>query len=368
MKANFFMKFLFILVLLFISVPAFAQKKADYKVGMTTRLFTDDARTNWAGTAPRPLLTTVWYPADAETTEKEITIGAPDKPLFISGHAARDAKILPGKKRYPLVVLSHGTGGSALQLMWLGEYLARRGFIVAAANHHGNTGAEESLNAQGSRLWWERSRDLSVTIDKMLGDKEFGRLIDKNKIGIAGFSIGGTTVISVAGAIFNPTALEKFCESPERDATCAATPENPTAEADLKKIIDTDAVVIASIKGAKDSYLDKRVKAVFAIAPALGYAFTPADVALIKIPVKIVVGSKDTSAPVKTNSALFNRLIKNSKLVILPEVEHYTFLSECAQAGKEMLPQICRDTESVNRADVHREVSGMALKFFRKNL
>lgn len=149
------MKAFFIFIFLFVSLPAFAQT-GDFKVGMTTRLFSDENRTNWAGTAPRPLLTMIWYPATNDTTEQEITIGEPDKPLFISGRAAREAKILPGKKRYPRIVLSHGTGGSALQLMWLGERLARSGFIVVAANHHGNTGAEDKPNAQGSRLWFTR--------------------------------------------------------------------------------------------------------------------------------------------------------------------------------------------------------------------
>lgn len=361
------MKILSIVLLLFFSIPAFAQNST-FKVGMTTRLFEDDDRTNWAGTAPRPLLTTVWYPATEDAVEQEISIGAPEKPLFIAGRAAKEAKISPSAKRYPLVVLSHGTGGAALQMMWLGKFLASRGFIVAAANHHGNTGAEERLTAQGSRLWWERGRDLSVTIDKMLTDKEFGVRTDKNKIGIAGFSLGGTTVISVAGGIFDPSELERFCKSPERDATCGATPENPTAEQDLEKIKNTDAVVIASLKRAQDSYLDKRVKAVFSIAPALGYAFTAADLAPVKIPVEIVVGANDTSSPPKTNAVLFNGKIKNSKLVILPgEVGHYVFLSECGQAGKEMLP-ICRDAETVDRAEVHNEVSEMALKFFRKYL
>ena len=360
------MKTLLILLLLFISVPVFAQNST-FKVGMTTRLFADESRTNWAGTEARPLLTMIWYPAEAKAEEREITIGAPDKPLFLSGRAARDAKVLPGKRRYPLIILSHGTGGAALQLMWLGEYLAARGFIVAAANHHGNTGAENKLTAQGSRLWWERSRDLSVTIDKMLADDEFGKLIDKNKIGIAGFSLGGTTVISVAGGIFNLDALFKFCASKERDATCGATPENPTAEADLNKIINTDKVVIASIKRAKDSYLDKRVKAAFAIAPALGYAFDGLD--KIKIPVEIVVGRQDTSSPPATNAVLFDRAIKNSKLTILPgDVSHYVFLGECSAAGKDTLPQICLDAKTVNRAAVHSEVSEMALKFFRKYL
>ena len=362
------MKLLSFFILLLIPIQSAAQNSPS-KIGMKTREFTDVNRTNWAGDAPRPLLTLVWYPADAKSEETEITVGAPDKPLFLAGRAARNGKITPVKKRYPLVVLSHGTGGSALQLMWLGEYLARRGFVVAAANHHGNTGAEDKPNAQGSRLWWERSRDLTATIDKMLADEEFGALVDKNKIGIAGFSLGGTTVISVAGAVFNPNELAKFCASAARDATCGPVPENPTAEADLSKIINSDPVVIASLKRARNSYLDKRVKAAFAIAPALGYAFADADVKQIKIPVQIVVGEGDQSSPPQTTAVLFNQKIKNSKLTILPgEVGHYVFLSECDTTDKETLPQICLDAKSVRRAEVHKEVGEMAFSFFWKNL
>ena len=33
--------------------------------------------------------------------------------------------------------LSHGTGGSAMQMAWLNTYRAARGYIVAAVNHPG---------------------------------------------------------------------------------------------------------------------------------------------------------------------------------------------------------------------------------------
>lgn len=362
------MKVSFILLMfLFVSIPVAAQNSV-FKVGMTTRLFLDEERTDWTGTAPRPLLTMIWYPADEGATEKEIVIGAPDKPLFISGHAARDAKILPGKKPYPLVILSHGGGGAALQMMWLGEFLASRGFVVAAANHHGATGAEDKYLAQGFILWWERSRDLTVTIDKMLADAQFDALVNKNKIGVAGFSIGGTTAVSIAGGIFNPSAFENFCASPQRDANCNLQTESPISLENFNKIKDKDSVAVASLKRARNSYLDKRVKAVFAIAPALGGGFTAEDLAAIKIPVRIVVGESDTQAPAKTNAELFAGLIKKSELTILPnKVGHYTFLSECGQAGKDLLP-ICRDDASVSRRAVHKEVSETALKFFRKHL
>ena len=54
------------------------------------------------------------------------------QPEFIestAGRVADDAPMSPGDRR-PLILLSHGTGGSALQLAWLGitlaEFLRRR--------------------------------------------------------------------------------------------------------------------------------------------------------------------------------------------------------------------------------------------------
>ena len=338
------------------------------KVGMTTREFNDDARKNWSGTAPRPVFTTVWYPANADAKEEKVVIGNPDNPIFLAGSAAKDAEISRVKKRHPLIVISHGTGGSALQMMWLGEYLAARGFIVAAVNHHGNTGAEEKYLAQGFILWWERARDSRVAVDKLLTDSKFGKSIDAKKIGAVGFSLGGSTVTSIAGGIFDISAFDKFCASAERDATCEPQPEFPNAMKEFEELRKNDPIVIESLKRAEISYKDARIKAIFAIAPALGTAFTKTSLSKIKIPFQFVVGESDQTAPAKTNAQKIAQFVKKSDVEILPgQVAHYTFLSDCTPFGKTILA-ICRDAESVDRTELHKKVSQMAFEFFRKNL
>jgi len=47
-------------------------------------------------------------------------------------------------------------------------------------------------------LWWERARDLSAVIDGMLSDPTFMPRIDRQRIGAAGFSLGGYTMIAIA--------------------------------------------------------------------------------------------------------------------------------------------------------------------------
>lgn len=109
---------------------------------------------------------------------------------------------------------------------WLGYFLATRGYIVAAANHHGDTAAEIGVPLpQGFATPWERAEDLSIVIYKMLADRFFGPHFDKSPIGAAGHSAGGASVIELAGAIFSPTQIEAWCKSNNgADANCHLPP------------------------------------------------------------------------------------------------------------------------------------------------
>jgi predicted dienelactone hydrolase len=192
--------------------------------------------------------------------------------------------------------------------------------------------------------------------------------IDSKRIGAAGFSLGGSTVTSIAGGVFAIENFNKFCASAERDATCDSQPEYADAMKEFQELRTKDPIVIESLKRAEISYKDSRIKAVFAIAPALGASFTQTSLASIKIPFQFVVGESDNTAPAKTNAQKIAQFVKNSDVTILPgKVAHYTFLADCTTFGKTILP-ICRDDESVNRQEIHQKVSQMAFDFFRKKL
>ena len=76
--------------------------------------------------------------------------------LSESHFCPRDALLLRSAKKRPLILLSHGATSLGLSLMWLGDFLAQHGYIVAAVNHHGNTAAGDQILAQGFALAWER--------------------------------------------------------------------------------------------------------------------------------------------------------------------------------------------------------------------
>jgi len=336
--------------------------------GIVTRDYVDNSRTNWQRTGPRPLRTTIWYPYGSATARETIFAGPATEQLFVPVEVAPDAKLSDRSRKYPLIVMSHGTGGSALMMMWLGSHLAANGYIVAAVNHHGNTAAEKVLTPQGFLLYWERATDLKLVIDALLRDPVFGERIDHGRIGAAGFSLGGYTVITAAGARFSQRAFDEFCASAERDFTCEPQNEFPEAPARFALLRNSDPVVRESLRRSGASYQDRRIKAVFAIAPALGSGFTESGLRPVDVPVHIVVGDGDAITPPRTNAERYASLIRRARLTVLPGgVGHYTFLHECTPPGRELLP-LCRDAAGVDRHVAHQSVRDLAPTFFNQIL
>ena len=243
------------------------QRRSPYKVGVANRTFVPDEPYSWRGAKTHALTAVIWYPAAPSSVEQPQWIGPPDRPLLSATRAAPDAALASGSSRFPLVALSHGTGGSARGMAWLGTALASLGYIAVAVNHPGNNAAE-GYTTQGFAIWWERARDLSTAIDKMLADSTFGPRIDPKRIGAAGFSLGGYTMIELAGGRTDVDAFWAFCKSPRADGICRSPPEFPDLVEQWEQLAKTDAEYQSALKHASNSYRDPRVRAVFAMAPA----------------------------------------------------------------------------------------------------
>ncbi len=121
---------------------------------------------------------------------------------------------------YPVILFSHGFLGCGTQSLALTEGLARRGFLVLAPDHRdaacgaaGRSRHFETPSALWSRepffdptAWSEttyrdRADDLEAILDAVLKPKSFqGIPVDPNRVGLAGHSLGGYTVLGLAGA------------------------------------------------------------------------------------------------------------------------------------------------------------------------
>jgi dienelactone hydrolase len=208
-----------------------ARKPGPYPVGVTTTVFVDNSRTDALTKKPRTLVTEIWYPAadDAkrmpknryrdffggklpEQLEKVIT-AAYRMPLeelekSYTQEAVRDAPVRTGK--FPLVIFSHGNGGSRHQNTFWCDYLASHGYVIASADHTGNAritiidGEIIRMDPEQRRQSaTDRPLDMSFLLDQLKkwnagGDKRFAGRVDTDAVAATGMSFGSFAAVRAA--------------------------------------------------------------------------------------------------------------------------------------------------------------------------
>lgn len=305
---------------------------------------------------------TVWYPA-ASGTESPLQIGPPDHPLFETGRAAADAPFAPG--RHPVILFSHGFGGSARMMAWFGTALARAGDVVIAVDHPGTNG-RDPITMAGSLLVWDRAVDLRVALDAAKADRRIGPHLDTQRLGVAGFSMGGLTSLLSAGARMDIDHIIRFCQSPAADATCAAQAEAPDQTMAAREQALKKPPMAALAKHASDDYAIPGIRAVFVMAPGGIEAIAPASLRALTTPVSILLGNADTVAPPASNGRLAATSLPHAALKVLPGVGHYDFLGDCTAAGRQQMA-LCRGFQ-VPQSRTHAAAIATAEAFFASHL
>lgn len=162
------------------------------------------------------LTVAVWYPIAVQP--KIHIYGGPT-----SGNVAIDAAPRAEGGPYPLLVFSHGYGGSGLSAVFFTEALAARGWIVACPDHHDKhsavrirTGQEEDFDRLGllrhakeiaasgpanRGKYFYRLDEMRLVLDGMLTSDLFMKVIDRDRIAVGGHSLGGFTALGLSGAI-----------------------------------------------------------------------------------------------------------------------------------------------------------------------
>ena len=169
----------------------------------------------------RKLTLEVWYPAALANGQVEHTVYTdvlgsgpndpkrPNTPFQFNGRAARDAAPVQGTS-YPLVIVSHGYPGSRLQMSYLTENLASKGYVVVAIDHPESTRADKAGFA--STLLNRRLDDLFV-LDTVAAWAKPGSgnflagLVDVDRTALVGYSMGGYGALNTVGAGVSAAAV-----------------------------------------------------------------------------------------------------------------------------------------------------------------
>jgi predicted dienelactone hydrolase len=260
-------------------------------IGVRTIQATDKNRPDILNTKPgeptarydRTLTLEVWYPAALAAGQKpggdyRVITRDPAVMATLHGRAVRDAATLKSAAAYPLVIISHGYPGNRFLLSHLAENLSSKGYVVVSIDHRDSTYDDQKSFAS---TLYNRPFDQLFVLNEIArlaraGSGSFlSGLVDVNRTGIVGYSMGGYGVVNVIGGGYSKAS-----------ETLAAGPPN-------KLLADRGA--------ANPDYrksMDPRIKAAVAIAPwGMAGGFWDADgLKGIKTPVLFVAGSVDDVA------------------------------------------------------------------------
>ena len=118
----------------------------------------------------------------------------------------------PASGHFPLIAISHGLSGNDWNHHLLASRLVKAGFVVAAVRH-----PDDLLRVGQPKITVLRPRELTAAIDAVLTDSRFGPIVDAERIGAFGFSLGGFTVLVVAGGRIEYEKIARHCSNAEKD-------------------------------------------------------------------------------------------------------------------------------------------------------
>jgi predicted dienelactone hydrolase len=156
-----------------------------------------------AGTNPVEILRDVWHDP-ARERNVPVKIYSPNA----------------GKAPFPVIIFSHGLGGSREGYEFLGRHWASHGYVSVHLQHAGSDDAvwRDERPAERTRAMRratlqpsnaiDRARDVSFAIDQLeMMNREhptFKGRLDLERIGVAGHSFGAHTTLTIAGQNYTP--------------------------------------------------------------------------------------------------------------------------------------------------------------------
>jgi len=278
----------------------------------------------------------VWTPCDAPAHR----IGL-DPMVTIEG--SRDCPVFGTE--VPLIIMSHGTGGSFLGHHDTAAALADAGFVVAAISHPGDN--FQDLSRQGHlSAFATRPVDMRRLLNHMLGAWPSRSKLHATQVGIFGFSRGGYTALAALGAIPDFALRQDLCPPASALPLCGEirrheTPPPPRRDARIRAAVVVDPLSAFDAEGLKAVAVPVQLWA----SAHGGDGVTPESVAALR---------RDLPAPPDWHVAA--------------DAGHFAFLAPCPPAMKNALPDICRDGDGFDRTAFHAAFNADVVGFFKRHL
>jgi len=254
----------------------------------------------------------------------------------------------------PLVVISHGYGGSLFSHRDTADALANAGFVVAAIDHSDDNyqirgGPNDTISALATR-----PTDIKRLIDYMLHQWRAHATLAADKIGFYGFSRGGYTGLVLGGARPDFNQLPLLPSSP-----CVSTPESPACGLVRQRFQELLALPLVH---------DGRIK-VAVIADPLSMVFDKDGLKSVAIPIQLWASAYGGDGVTPESVAEVRR-----NLPAIPDwrkadnATHFGFLAPCTPDMLQSKLEICSDRRGFDRVAFHTDFNAQVIAFFRQHL
>jgi predicted dienelactone hydrolase len=263
----------------------------------------------------------------------------------------------------PVILQSHGLAASPEDLARHGCHLASHGYFVAAPWHPGSDAqqARRMLAGESSEMFnleefIDRPLDMSHLLDELerRNYSAFGGNLDLQRVGVWGHSFGAYTALALAGACLDFAAL---------DITCGAPPADPN----LSLLLQCQAIGLP-----RYPYLfrDDRIRAIVALDALGSELFGSAGIGQISVPVMLLAGSRDTTAPLVLEQIRLFRWLQtpHAYLVVMQGKSHVQSMQRLTQTLNlrfQVFPQ--RPSPHLPLPFEHY-INALSLAFFQQHL
>jgi predicted dienelactone hydrolase len=299
------------------------------------------------GDTGAPIQVAIWYPSKAAPEKMEL---GP-----VTQEAARNGDV--AGSALPLIVISHGNGGSAFSHYDTALALADAGFVAVALTHPGDNYADQS---QATNLL-QRSRQVSSVLDYMLEQWPARKQLDPARIGIFGFSSGGFTALVSIGAKPDMARVPIHCQAHPSDYACKLLAKHRSQP--------RQETTSPSAGQRNESLHDKRIRAAVIAAPALGFAFDREGSRQVDLPIQLWRAEDDKLLPQPWYAeSVRQSLPKEPEYHTVAKAGHFDFVAPCGPRLAALAPAICASNEGFDRTRFHARFDEDLVRFFEQTL
>jgi predicted dienelactone hydrolase len=298
----------------------------------------------------------LWYPTPAVPVPLFVTgsLSPCRLPVILCRRIAFEMSVAPNAPlaagTFGVIVVSHGSGGLALNHRGLAMALASHGYVVAAPTHPRGKGNDIS----GVGVWVGRPKQVSRVIDTVLEDGAFGPHIERERIGVVGHSNGGYTALAVAGAKPTTSAAAAHCREHPDDANFCTFGGAATREATREV-------------GHIPDLRDPRARSIVLMAPN-ATPFTDDALAKVTVPVLVYAAENDDLTRVRYHAERLARSLPQTECVVVKGAGHFSFVASFPTALRIVAGEAARDPAGFDRDALHEVMNREIVGYFNRTL